>query len=91
MSSFCSIEAFGAFANNLGGFELVIADMTMPNMTDRQLAKELMAIKTDIPVILCSGFTEQISGKRAKEIGIRAFVMKPIVLGKDDYQNPRGF
>jgi len=77
-----SIEAFEAFRNNPGGFDLVITDMTMPNMTGKDLAMELMAIRPDIPVILCTGFSEQIGEKRAKEIGIRAFVMKPIVMSQ---------
>jgi len=74
-----SIEALEAFRNNPGGFDLVITDMTMPNMTGKELAMELMAIRSNIPVILCTGFSEKIGERRAREIGIRAFVMKPIV------------
>ncbi len=51
-------------------------------MTGKELAMELMAIRPDIPVILCTGFSEQIGERRAKEIGIRAFVMKPIVMSQ---------
>ena len=75
-----SIEALEAFKHNPGRFDLVITDQTMPNMTGKDLAKEVMAIRPDIPVILCTGFSELIDGKRAKEMGIRAFVMKPIVM-----------
>jgi len=60
-----SIEALEAFRNNPKGFDLVITDQTMPNMTGKTLAKELMAIRPDIPVILCTGFSEQIDEKRA--------------------------
>lgn len=77
-----SIEALEAFRNNPKGFDLVITDQTMPNMTGKTLAKELMAIRPDIPVILCTGFSEQIDEKRAKEMGISAFVMKPVLLGQ---------
>jgi len=77
-----SIEALEAFRNNPLGFDLVITDMTMPNMTGKDLAMELMAIRPDIPVILFTGFSEQIGEKRAREIGIRAFVMKPIVMSQ---------
>jgi len=56
--------------------------MTMPNMTGKELATELMAIRPDIPVILCTGFSEKIGEKRAKEMGIRGFVMKPIVMSQ---------
>ncbi len=54
----------------------------MPNMTGKDLAKELMAIRSDIPIILCTGFSEQIDENRAKRMGIIAFVMKPIVMSK---------
>jgi len=75
-----SIEAVEAFRNNPQGFDLVITDMTMPNMTGKDLAKELMSIRSDIPIILCTGFSEQIDERRAREMGISAFVMKPIVM-----------
>ena len=59
---------------------LVITDQTMPNMTGKDLAKELMVIRPDIPIVLCTGFSEKIDAKRAEEMGISAFVMKPIVM-----------
>ncbi len=61
-------------------FDLVITDQTMPNMTGKDLAKELMVIRPDIPIILCTGFSEKIDERRAREMGISAFVMKPIVM-----------
>ncbi|MFC1867682.1 PAS domain S-box protein [Thermodesulfobacteriota bacterium] len=75
-----SIEALEAFRNNPEKFDLVITDMTMPNMTGKELAKELMQIRSEVPIILCTGFSEQIDEDSAKEMGIRAFVMKPIVM-----------
>ncbi|MFC1838078.1 PocR ligand-binding domain-containing protein [Thermodesulfobacteriota bacterium] len=74
-----SVEALEAFRNNPDKFDLVITDMTMPNMTGEDLAKELMTIKTGTPVILCTGFSEKIDEEKAKEIGISSFVMKPII------------
>jgi PAS domain S-box-containing protein len=75
-----SIEALEAFRNNPQGFDLVITDMTMPNMTGKDLAKELMSIRQDISIILCTGFSDQIDEKIAKKMGISTFVMKPIVM-----------
>ncbi|MFH1350902.1 MAG: response regulator [Pseudomonadota bacterium] len=75
-----SIEALEAFRGTPDAFDLVITDMTMPNMTGKDLARELMAIRPDIPIILCTGFSEQIDERRAREMGISAFVMKPIVM-----------
>ena len=60
-------------------FDLVITDMTMPNMTGDKLTGELMKIRSDIPVILCTGYSKKISEETAKDIGIKAFAYKPIV------------
>jgi PAS domain S-box-containing protein len=77
-----SIEALEAFRHNPEAFDLVITDQTMPNMTGKELAGELMLIRPDIPIILCTGFSEYIDEHRAKAMGIRAFVMKPIVMSQ---------
>lgn len=74
-----SIECLNVFRQNPEAFDLIITDMTMPNMTGADLAKEAIKIRPDIPIILCTGFSERIDEKRAKEIGIRAFLMKPVI------------
>jgi CheY-like chemotaxis protein len=56
--------------------------MTMPNMTGSDLAKEIMSIRPDIPIILCTGFSDQIDKNKAKALGVSAFVMKPIVMNE---------
>lgn len=75
-----SIEALELFHKKPDQFDLVITDMTMPKMTGDRLAKELMRIRRDIPIILCTGFSERISEEKAKGMGIKAFAMKPIVM-----------
>ena len=77
-----SIEALAVFRHNPEAFDLVITDMTMPNMTGKELAGELRSIRTDIPVILCTGFSDQINEREADKIGISAFIMKPIVMNQ---------
>jgi len=72
-----SLEALEAFKAQPDQFALVITDQTMPHMTGADLAKELMRIRPDIPIILCTGFSEVISAEEAKALGIREFVMKP--------------
>ena len=74
-----SIEALELFRTKPNDFDLVITDMTMPNMTGTQLAVELMKIRPDIPVILCTGFGKKISDDSIATIGIRAVAYKPIV------------
>ena len=74
-----SLEALEAFQTDPDGFDLVITDMTMPYMTGAELARKIMHIRQDIPVILCSGFSEQMNEAKAEKMGIRAFVMKPVI------------
>jgi PAS domain S-box-containing protein len=74
-----SIEALALFRSRPNDFDLVITDMTMPNMTGADLAAELMRIRPDIPVILCTGYSNKISDPIAAQIGIRAFAFKPLV------------
>ena len=70
------------FKNRPDQFDLVITDMTMPNLTGDRLTRQIMRIRPGIPVILCTGFSEQIGEESAKEIGIREFVLKPLVMDK---------
>ncbi len=53
--------------------------MTMPNMTGDELAMELIAFRPDIPVILCTGYSKNISDEKAAKIGIKAFAYKSVV------------
>jgi PAS domain S-box-containing protein len=61
-------------------FDLVITDMTMPGVTGKELALEILALRPQLPVILCTGFSEIIDEASARAMGIRAFTMKPIVM-----------
>ncbi len=75
-----SVEALEAFRAKPDKFDVVITDMTMPNMTGDKLAAEIMKIRSDIPVILCTGFSEMMSKEKAAALGIKGFLMKPIVM-----------
>jgi PAS domain S-box-containing protein len=59
-------------------FDLVITDQIMPGMTGTELAKVLLSLRPDIPIVLTTGFSESINAATARSIGIRAFVMKPL-------------
>lgn len=74
-----SYKALGAFQNNPDAFDLIITDMTMPEMTGDQLAIEILLIKPDIPIIICTGFSERINKEQAENIGLKGFLMKPVV------------
>ena len=74
-----SLEALELFKAKSSQFDLVVTDMSMPNMSGDVLSAELMKIRPDIPIILCTGYSTKISDESAKGIGIKAFVYKPIV------------
>ena len=75
-----SVEAFELFQNDPGRFDLVISDMTMPNMTGDKLAREILAIRPDMPIILCTGYSDRLTESQAREMGVKAFIMKPLVI-----------
>jgi PAS domain S-box-containing protein len=73
-----STEALRAFSIDPSLFDLVITDHAMPQMAGSQLSKELLRIRHDIPIILCTGHSDSINPEKANEIGIREFLMKPM-------------
>ncbi len=75
-----SVEALELFRVQPNRFDLVITDMTMPNLTGDRLAQELLKIRPEIPIILCTGFSERMTEEKAKTLGVREFVMKPLVM-----------
>ena len=72
-------QAFDEFKKTPDLFDLVLTDMTMPEMTGDQLAQKILEIKPDLPVILCTGYSDRVSEERAKQIGIKKFVQKPYI------------
>jgi len=74
-----ALVALESFRQNPDQYDLIITDLLMPGITGDKLAIEAMKIRPTMPVILCTGFSEMTDEKRAKEIGVREFVMKPII------------
>jgi len=74
-----SVDALNMFESNPDFFDLVISDMTMPNLTGDQLAKEILAIKPNMPIIICTGFSERINKEQAEMIGVKGFLLKPVI------------
>lgn len=75
MSSLDALERFQAQPDH---FDLVITDQTMPNMTGVELAARLLQIRPEVPIILCTGFSESLSEEQAKALGISEFILKPL-------------
>jgi len=75
-----SIEALETFRSGPDQFDLVITDMSMPRMSGDKLSVELMKIRPDIPILLCTGFNDSMTDEKIKNLGIRGLLMKPIVI-----------
>ena len=76
------MAALEIFKKNPDAFDLVISDISMPNMTGDELARELFAIRPDIPIIICTGFSNKLDDDKAKAIGVKEFLMKPISMSE---------
>ena len=72
-------EALSLFLENPYAFDLVITDQTMPDITGIALAREMIRIRPDVPVMLCTGYGEMVSPEKAKKAGMREFLTKPLV------------
>ncbi|MCP4723193.1 MAG: response regulator, partial [Desulfobacteraceae bacterium] len=81
-SSTSSLEALETFRDSPEKFDLVITDMSMPNMSGDKLSAELAKIRSDISILLCTGFSETMSEKKAISLGIKGFLFKPIGMKK---------
>lgn len=75
-----STDALALFRNHPEKFDLVITDMTMPNMTGDRLARELLRIRPDIPILVCTGYSDNSTDEHARSLGVKAFVMKPVLM-----------
>ncbi len=74
----CSRDALETFQNQPEDFDLIITDMTMPSIMGDRLVKDFRKIRPDIPIILCTGFSERINDEKARYLGVQALVMKPV-------------
>ena len=74
-----SLDAIEAFRVNSQKYDLVLSDITMPKMTGDELAQRIKTMRPDIPIILCSGFSNRIDERSLEILGIDAILMKPII------------
>ena len=74
------IQAFTTMCNFMSGIDLVITDMTMPDMTGIQLAGEIKKINPDIPIILCTGFSYQANDNKSNATNIQGYIKKPVLM-----------
>ncbi|MBU1194107.1 MAG: cache domain-containing protein [Proteobacteria bacterium] len=75
-----SKSALDRFAQNPDEFDLVITDMTMPDLTGDKLSQKILKLRSDIPIIICTGHHETFTREKAIEIGIKKYIVKPVSL-----------
>ncbi len=75
-------SALQVFADNSTEFDLIITDMTMPQMTGDKLSREVLKIREEIPIIICTGYHENFSEEEAIRAGIKKYLQKPVI-GKE--------
>ena len=75
-----SIEALGMFKENPSVFDIVITDQMMPQMRGSELCQELVAIRPDIPIIMCSGFGDVLNETESGRGVVREYIMKPVII-----------
>jgi signal transduction histidine kinase/CheY-like chemotaxis protein len=77
-----SIAALEAISSSPKTFDLIITDMAMPNMTGAELAKKVLEIRPELPIILCTGYAKEWDEAKALDLGFKAFVNKPLGIHK---------
>ena len=77
-----SQAALNEFKTHFNDYDLVITDMSMPGLTGDQLLKEMRVVHPEIPVIICTGFSDKFGPQDAQSIGVQAFLMKPIAISE---------
>jgi PAS domain S-box-containing protein len=73
-----SVEALAMVRENPSGFDLIVTDQAMPFMPGSELAKEVLSIRPDLPIILCTGYSAILTEEKAREIGIKRYAYKPL-------------
>ncbi len=79
-----STEALEMFTADPKRFDMVLTDIAMPKMSGNKLAGELLKIRPDIPILLCTGFSDTMTDEKMAAIGVKGIIMKPVVISDLD-------
>jgi len=70
--------ALAAFRADPADYDLVLTDQTMPRLPGHELARKILSLRPEVPVILCTGYSALVSQRQAEELGVAAFLLKPL-------------
>ncbi len=73
-----SIDALKTFRSSPDSFDIIVTDMSMPGLTGMQLAKEILSIRPELPIVICTGFSERLNEEQVYDLGVKGFLMKPV-------------
>jgi CheY-like chemotaxis protein len=73
-----SLEALSLFQQQPDRFDAIVTDQTMPGMTGANLARRMLLVRPELPIILCTGYSSLISEEQARAQGIKGYAMKPL-------------
>jgi len=73
-----STEALEIFRRQPDAFDVVVTDMSMPRMNGAALSRAILAIRPDTPIILCTGYSAELTVEQARSMGVRCVLMKPV-------------
>jgi signal transduction histidine kinase/CheY-like chemotaxis protein len=76
------VQALEIFKYKPHRFDIVISDMTMPDMTGDTFFNEIKKIREDVPVIICTGYSSMMNEEKAQQMGVAALIMKPVSISK---------
>lgn len=77
-----SVDALDYFRENHSGIDLVISDLTMPSIPGDELARMILELRSDMPVIICTGYSDRLTEEEAKAMGIRHYLGKPLMISE---------
>lgn len=75
-----SPEALNVFSKTPEAFDLVVTDMSMPGINGQELSSELNRLRPDLPILMCTGFSDELSTEEAESMGIKGYLFKPVVM-----------
>ena len=74
-----SLDALETFRATPERYDAVVTDQTMLNLSGEDLAREILQIRPDLPIILCTGLSHTMMEEKARDLGIRKILLKPFL------------
>lgn len=74
-----SPQALELFRQDPQAFDLVVTDQTMPRLTGVEMAREMMSLRPELPIILCTGYSDLVSPESVRKMGLKGYLLKPLV------------